>query len=460
MSVLNSTILERAWLSGSSDFQQRIPNPAAQGIAYNTVVENLFAPMNNDLFNEFSGLLNALTNTYIDVLRFENPLAFLKKPASQWGFSERHIAIKYLKANSYNVDSQTLLRVEKPEYQEWFYSLNSERRYEFSWSRYELAQAFATEGYGYDDLLSGTITQMLSSAAYDEMNIMLQCFAEAEQRMGGLFKYNLSAVPSDEATAKELLKGIRSVAGEMRFPSTRFNHLDVPVHTDGSRLVLFVLPSVLASLDVDALSAVFQLDKAEVQYRIVMVPEFPIPDAVAILADEDFIYYREFMSGMEPPFYNPENRTLKYYYFANAAVGVNPAAPCCVFTTAVGTSIPTITVTPSGLSLTSDAATVKPGETLQLHVDLTGTVANDSLGLIGVEPDAALFEVVCTRTADNETVAVALNSRTYVDDRGVFHVQKSGIETGDVFTITAKSVYVNPSGATTVFTDDLTVTAE
>lgn len=442
-------------MSGSNDFQQRIPNPSING--YAATIDSLFAPMNNDLFNEFCGLLNGITATYVDIRRFENPLAILKKNTREWrfGFSERHLAVHFLQGHSPRFDDETLLKVERPEFEEWFYSLNYENRYEFSWSRYEIAQAFAADGYGYDDLLSATITQMLSSAAYDEMNVMLQTFAEADQRMGGLFRFNISAAPTDEATAKELLKGIRTVAGRMRFPSMLFNHLPVPVHTDGSRLVLYVLPEVLASLDVDALSGVFQLDKAEVQYRIIMVPEFPIPDVYAILADEDFIYWRDYMSGMEPPFYNPGNRTMKYYYYASAAVGCNPAAPVCCFSTDEATAIDTITIEPTGLSFVDDDVEVEIGGTVKLDLELAGTGAT---GKIAVEPDAGMFSVAATRTTAGEgddpdvVEAVPLNSRTYVDDYGVLHVQKSGLEADDVITVTATSAYINPSGSTTTFT--------
>ena len=413
--------------------------------------------MNADLFNEFCGLLNGLTATYVDIRRFENPLAVLKKPAADWrfGFSERHLAVHYMQGHSPRFDDETLLKVERPEFEEWFYSLNYENRYEFSWSRYEIKQAFANDGYGYDDLLSATITQMLSSASYDEMNTMLQAFAEADHRMGGLYRHHLSAAPTDEATAKELLKGIRTVAGRMRFPSQLYNHLPVPVHTDGSRLILYVLPEVLASLDVDALSGVFQLDKAEIQYRIIMVPEFPIPNVYAILADEDFIYWRDYMTGMEPPFYNPGNRTMKYYYFASAAVGVNPAAPVCCFTTEAGTSVPTITVAPSGLSFTPNTGTVSPGGTLPLKLAFAGTVSNDSEGLIGVEPDAATYTLAAEDSSNNP---IALNSKTYVDKYGVLHVQKTGLSATDTITITATSAYINPSNTTSTYTATFTAT--
>lgn len=455
MAVLNSDVLARAWLSASNMFQQRIPNPAIS--SYAEVVNSIFAPMNNDLFNEFSGLLNGLIGTYVEYKTFENPLAVLKKPATQWGNSERHVAIKYLQAHAGKFDDETLLKCERPEFVEWFYSVIEPRRYEFSWSRQELARAFAADGYGYDDLLAGTISQMLSSAQYDEMNIMLQCFAEADQRMGGLFRYHLSAAPTSEATGKELLAGIRAIAGKMKFPSMLYNHIDVPVHENPDTLVLFVTPEVLANLDVYALSAVFQLDKADIKYRIIEVPEFPIANVYAALCSEDFIYYRDFMTGMEPPFYNPGNRTLKYYYWANAMIGVNPAANCVLFSTDAATGIKTITFTPSGIAFSPDSGNVEQGGTLQTHIFMQGSLAADdssSTDPIGVEPDAALYTL---SAVDDNNAAFDLNSRTYVDAYGILHCQKS-IPVGSVITITAKACYINPSGATSTYTDTFAAT--
>ena len=446
MAVLNSTILERAWLNGSNDFQQRIPNPAIN--AYANVVAHLFAPMNNDLFNEFSGLLNGLNATYVDIKRFENPLRSLKKPATSWGNSERHVAVKFLQAHAGRFDDETLLKVERPEFVEWFYSVAEPRRYEFSWSRQEMVRVFAADGYGYEDLLQATITQMLSSADYDEMNIMINMFAEADRRMGGLFRYQISGAPTTEAIGKELLTGIRAIAGRMKFPTTLYNHIDVPVHENGDTLILWITPEVQANLDVNTLASVFNLDKADIQYRIITIPEFPIPNVYAALTSEDFIYYRDFMTGLEAPFYNPGNRTMKYYYWANALIGVNPAANCVLFTTDENTVIPTKTITVTGITFDNDTATCEIGGKVALPLSLTGTGAS---GKIAVEPDSAMFAV----SADE---GVSLNSRTYVDNYGYLHVQKSGIEANDVITVTATATYVNPSGSTSTYTDTCAVT--
>lgn len=444
--------LEKAWLQGSNDYQQRIPNPATEG--YARCVGELFAPYNHDMFNLFSGLLNGLMGTFIESRLFENPLRDLKKPAAQWGNTERHVAVKYLQAHSYKCDSETLLKVEKPEYVEWFYSVQTPRRYEFSWSKYELQRVFASDGYGFDDLLSATLSQMYSSDNFDEMNIMIQMFAEADNRMGGLFRKQLSAAPTTEATGKELLTAIREFAGRMQFPTMLYNHIPVPVHESPETLVLWVTPATRANLDVQTLSSVFQLDMANIQYRIITIPEFPVPNVFAALTSEDFIYARDVWYGIEPPMYNPENLTFKYYLHHAEMIGVNPAANCVLFTTEADTSVPTITVTPSSLAFSPDTGTVAPGGTLQTNLFFTGTVNNDSEGLIGVEPDAALYSVSCDRSG----TAVPLNSKTFVDSYGVLHVQKSGLEAGDVITITAKAVYINPSGSTSSYTDTFAAT--
>lgn len=456
MSVKNSTVLEKAWIEASSDYQQRIPNMQISGYAKH--IAALFDPMNNDLFNQFSGLLNGLMATYVESKLFENPLRVLKKPAAEWGNSERHVAVKYMQAHSYAPNTETLLKLEKPEFVEWFYSVTEPRRYEFSWSRYELMRAFAEpDGYGFDQLLSATISQAYSSDNYDEMQIMINCFAEADARMGGLFRENLSAAPTNLATSKELLTKVRAIAGRMKFPTMLYNHIDVPVFENGDTLVFWVTPDVDAVLDVQALAELFNVDRAEVRYRKIIIPEFPLPNVYAALTSEDFIYARDVWYGMEPPFYNPENMTYKHYLQHAEIIGVNPAANCVLFTTDAATAIPTIEVRTTGLAFVPNTANVEIGGTVKLNIELQGSVTGGD-GRIAVEPDAAIYTVGAVRGSGSSAVAVPLNTRTYVDDYGVLHTQKSGLEAGDIITVTATSVYTNPSGTTPAYTATATVT--
>lgn len=454
MAVKNSTIIEKAWLEGTNDFQQRVPNPAVAGMA--AAVDAIFDPYNNDLYNSFSQLLNGVMMTYVYSRRFMNPLREMKKPARQFGNTERMVAVKYLQAHSFKPCDETLLKCEAPEYVEWFFSVNYKTRYEFTWSRTDLRRAFAEDGYGFNELMAATLDAQISSDQYDEMQTMIQQFATADALWdNGLFRVNLSAAPTDKATAQELLVKIKSYAGQLQFPSTRFNAIDVPIFENRETLVLWVTPEVDAYLDVMALAELFHVERAEVDFRKVVIPEFPLPGVYAALTSEDFVYMRDVEYGVYP-FFNPGTLTDKYYLHHQAMVGANPAAACILFTTGAATNVPTITMAPSGLSFSPDSGSVSSPGKIALHLNLTGTVSNDARALVEVEPDAALYSL---SAVDSLSAPVQLSKRTYVDAAGVLHVQ-AGLETGTVITVTAtsKGNYVNPSSSTSTYTDTFAAT--
>lgn len=463
MAVKNSTILEKAWLEGSNDFQQRIPNPSISG--YDAAVKALFDPYNGQFINEFSNLLVGMMGTYVEGKLFENPYRELKKPAAEFGSTERHVAVKYLKAHSYKVDDETLLKLEKPEFVEWFYSTSPGRRYEFSWSRFELSRVMSNgDSYGLDNLLATTLDQMYSSDNYDEMESMIELFAWADKHYT-VYRHNISAAPTTKELGQELLVKIRSDAGSMQFPSTRYNQIDVPVFETPQTLVLWVTPETDAYLDVMALADIFHTERAEVNFRKLIIPEFPVPNVYAALTSEDFIYARDVWYGIEPPFYNPSNRTYKYYLFHDQMLGVNPAANCIFYTTDEAKALPTVTMTTTGMSITPTAANVPLGGSVKINLSLDGTVSPEGTS-IAVEPSAATYSVAASRTSDMVTVPVQLNSRTYVSPDGVLHLQKSGeLSVGDKVVVTASTSYVNPSGSnetnyTATFTATVTAAVE
>lgn len=452
MAVKNSVILGKIWLEASNAYQQRIPNPATEGIA--ACVDALFDPLNNDLYNEFSGLLNGIMSTYVYSRRFENPYREIKKDPRRFGASEREVCCNYMQGHAWKFDDETLLKTERPEYVEWFYSTNYRVRYEFSWNRVELQQAFAEDGYGFNDLLAATLDAQISSDNYDEMNTMLQVFAEADARFdGGLYRHHVSndfsTVDARKNVATEILEAARIYANRLKFPTVMYNALPVPVHETPETLILWITPEIEAYISVDALAQLFHIDRAEVRYRTFIVPEFPIPGVYAAITSEDFIWWRDVEYGVYD-FWNPSKLEQKWYLHHWARVGANPAANCILIGDFEDTNRPTVTVETSGLAFEPATYEVELGGQVQTHVVLQGTVSNDPTGKVAVEPDSALYELVCE--------GKQLNSRTYVDERGILHVQKGGLEVGDVITITGTSTYTNPSGETTEYTATATAT--
>lgn len=465
MAVNNQTILEKAYLSGTNDYQQRIPDPTQHDIS--KTVKALFDPMNQKYFNQFMDILiNRIAFTYVRGEVWKNKLGVFKGQKINYGSTIQEIAPKWIKAHSYEDDSETLLKLARPEAQVWYHSQNRRDRYKISISNDELRTAFVDE-YGLNNFIAKIMQVPMNSDEYDEYRIMLNLIAEYEQNWG-FFKHNLSAAPTDEDTGKEFLTAIQTYAGMLEFPSTLYNAAsltDIPVFARPNELVLFVTPATNASVNVNTLAILFNMDVADIKLRKIMVDELPIPNAVALLTTEDFFVCHD-TNYQNTSFWNPETLVTNYYLHHWGVYSISPFVPAILFTTDTGTSVPVITQTVSGVSLTAadSATTVEIGGELQLEIALTGTISPESEN-ISVKPDAATYEITATRTttegegesAVETTESVKLNARTRVDEYNVLHVQKSGLESGDVLTIVATATYINPSGATTTYTDDLTL---
>lgn len=462
MAVKNSTILGKVWLNGTNDYQQRVPDPTQSNVSQ--TMKCLFSPMNGNLYNQFiDSFVNLIGQQRVNQSIWENPLTPFKGASLQYGSTIQESAPRWIKAHAYDDAAEDLLRMERPEFAVWYHSMNRQDKYPISVVKPEIQQAFRDE-YGLNRVINSIMNTPINSDNYDEYLLMLNLIAEYEHRWG-FFKHNLSAFPTDEATGKELLTALRTYAELLKFPSTIYNAADlsVPVFAKPSELVLLISASASASVDVNTLSGVFQLDKAEIQYRKIVVPDLPIPNAVALLTTDAFFVCNDIVYETGS-FYDPNALSTKYILHHWEIVSASPFVPAILFTTDAGTEIPTVTQTVTGLQLTAAPETVKPGETVQLTPTIQGSLSPDDNDELAVSPDAATWSIAATRTTGEApaqtTAAVLLNSRTYVDKYGVLHVQKSNLQTGDVITVTATSTYINPSGATTEYTATVTVTVE
>ena len=470
MAVDNQTILEKVYLSATNDYQQRIPDPTQSSIS--ATMKALFDPMNQKYFNQFMDILiNRIAFTYVRGELWKNKLAAFKGQKVNYGSTIQEIAPAWVKAHSYEDDSETLLKLARPEAQVWYHSQNRRDRYKISISPDELRTAFIDE-YGLNNFIAKIMQVPMNSDEYDEYRIMVQLIAEYEQNWG-FFKHQLSAVPTDEATGKEFLTAIQTYAGMLEFPSTLYNAApitDIPIFARPNELVLFVTPATNASINVNTLAVLFNMDVADIKLRKIVIDEFPIPNAVALLTTEDFFVCHD-TSYQNTSFWNPETLVTNYYLHHWGIYSVSPFVPSILFTTASGTSVNKVTETLSAITLaigTGVSPTVAPGGEIQTSITLTGSLAQGGSSYTGtaikVAPKAATYEVSCSREVTESdttvTVPVQLNARTYVDEYGVLHVQKSGLEDGDVITVVATSTYINPSGSTSTLSDDATVTID
>lgn len=462
MAQNNNTIMAKAWLAGTNDFQQRIPDPTQAGIS--ATMSALFQPMNGQYFNQFMDILvNRIAYTYVRGQNYKNPLAVFKGNKINYGSTIQEIAPKWIKAHSYEDDAETLLKLHRPESEVWYHSQNRRDQYPISVNVDEIRTAF-TDEYGLNNLVAQLMNTPNNADEYDEFNIMKNLIAEYETRWG-FYKYHLDDYPSDDASGKAFLTALQTLGGKLQFPSSVYSGTDIPVFAQPSELVLLVTPEAQASLNVNTLAALFNVDLAKVSYRTVLIDEFPIPDAVALLTTEDFFVCHDTLYNTTS-FWNPQTLTTTYWLNHWGVYSVSPFVPAILFTTAAGTVTPTIKQSVTGLTVTAEPGAVELGGSVRIVTKLDGTIDSaDSDADVLVRPDACIYNVSAETPAGADPATkpakpVQLNARTRVDNYGVLHVQKTGLKPGDVITVSATSTYVNPSGATVPYTGIATVTIE
>ena len=204
----------------------------------------------------------------------------------------------------------------------------------------------------------------------------------------------------------------------------------------------------MALIDVYAYAELFNVDRAEVRSRVVMLPELAIAGADFILTTQDIFISAYTEYGMWP-FFDPNTLTTHNFLHAQGIYSINPFVPIVAGGTFDDVAVPTVKQTVTGIEVTPVAANAKAGDTVQLTVNLTGTIEPDTEG-IEVKPDAVTWGI----QSDAE-----LNTRTYVDRYNVLHIQK-GIDAGKTITLTATAAWENPSGETQEFTKQAVITIE
>ena len=455
MAADNATILAKVWLNGTNDFQQRIPDPTQHGV--DSTMQALFDPMNRQYYNQFiDSLVMRIGYTYVHQQAFSNPLGIFKKKKLMYGNSVQEMVPKWIRAHSYVDDAEDVFKMARPDVATWYHSQNRRDRYDITINDTELRTAF-TDSYGLNKLVSAFMNTPTNADEYDEYRIMLQLLAFYANNWG-FYQHHLSAAPTDEATGKEFLTAVRAYAGKLQFPSTVYNCKaieDVPVFVKPTELVLLLTPDVQANIDVNTLASVFQLDKADIKYRTVVVDEFPMPNDVAVLTTEDFFQCYDTVYETTS-MYNPKTLGTNYYLHHWGVYSVSPFVPAIAFTTDAATSVTTVKQTVTGI--TAKIANAKPdlGESTAITTTLTGTLAPTGTRGIEVAPNAATYDVSVSRVSGSNTVPVN-STATRVDEYGVLHVSNK-LQYGDVIKVNVSSTYTNPSGATTAYTAKVTAT--
>jgi hypothetical protein len=342
--VDNTLILDAIRKNATTDYRRRIPSATQAGVQ--AVMQNLFDF--KAYRNEFiDALVNKIGLTLYNDISWENPLSIFKRGKLEFGATIEEITVGLIKASTYDHDEDSLERElfgrAPVDVSVQYHTINREDKYKNTIEMFALRRAFQSEN-GLGNFISELMQAPATSDNWDEFLLMTSLFKEVE-RSGGFHKVQVndiaSATSADvETFSKEMLRSIRAYAGNMAFISTHYNALGMPTAVRPEELVLFITPEANATLDVEALAGAFNIEKADVPGRTVLVPRehFRIPGAQALLTTEKFFVVAD--SLLETTMVsNAAGLYDNYWLHHHQVMSASLAAPAILFTTDEGTVI-------------------------------------------------------------------------------------------------------------------------
>ena len=324
-------------------------------VTESTTIGEFGAPIldtqNLNVLNDFVGLLQKVVYTAVYNKTFNNPLAELEGERIPLGRFVEDAMINPAKARGFDInDFAGILQKYEAEVATQYLSVNSDLQYCVTLTRDKIRNAF-TSWDNLESLISGYINSLYNGAYITRYNQAKGLPLAAFER--GAVKYEVITNPTNEATAKALIRKIRADYSKMQIPSTAYNAWQdvkgdgafaLKTWSDPEDLIILISADVEALVDVEVLAAAFNLDKDSFLARKITVDDFSqynddgtvaVDGSMikAVLCDRSFFKIKTQDFAMDS-WFNPNNRTWQYYLNDVRMVNYSLFANAKVYTTA------------------------------------------------------------------------------------------------------------------------------
>jgi len=327
--VLN-TIRDNA----SDIYRSRIPEATRTNIQ--DIQEGMTNPNNAVVTNEFiSTLLNMIIKQVIHNKFFSDPLKSLKKGTKPLGDTIEEIYANFVQAKGFDPTGADLLEREMPDVKAVYHRMNRQDRYKITISPEQIQKAFAS----YDKLesfIQTIINTLYNSSELDEFVLMKQLIKQAIDN-NAMKVVTIPDPVASEQNAKDFIKAVKIVSGDMVFANSNNNAYLESQSTDNKALItctpkseqiLIIDNATDVSVSIEVLAYVFNMSVAEFNdTRKIVIDAFPDESIRACLVDEQFLQvyddlllFKEFENaeGLYKNYYLHVWQTLSYSNLVNA----------------------------------------------------------------------------------------------------------------------------------------------
>ena len=442
-----------------SDYQNRIPE-ATQANLKDTV---------ENLWNWTAGR-NQVQDALVEQLAlvvyrntlWSNPLAPFKMGTLEEGETIEEVMVGLIQAIDYDADRDELEKEifgESPiEVQTAFHKRNRKDRYKFTLNIPGLRTALLGNQLG--SFVNGVMTAPQTSDQWDEYLLMMRVITEMDNAGDEPFYTvnvpDVSEQASDSADSRFLLRRLREFRNTLPFISRTYNLAHMPVAATPDELVLLTTAKADAAMDVEALAAAFNIEKAEANTRKIVLPaeHFGIDGVQAILTTNKFFVVADNLITTTSQF-NPAKLTTNYWLHHWQTISGSPFAPVIMFSSTRESTIISELIQPTtdigAFTFTDRDGTVEAtalrrgtlydvrvegvttpaGGVSALDLDITGKtsvftyVTNNGELYVGLDEEAEVITIIAT-AVDNgytEETTRAIKGTQYVHNGIGFVVQ-------------------------------------
>lgn len=281
--------------------------------------------------NEFlSALVNKVVLTIVNNKMFNNPLSFLKRSYYPLGMDVEDIHTNPATATEYEpANFQGVLTPKDPDVKAAYYRRNRRDKYKVTIRNEQLTAAF-TSWDKLESLIASIVNSLYNGNTIGEFALTKNVLGSAVA--DGKVNQIVLAKPTNEATATAFLTSIRGTSMGMAFPSSNYTNYTLmggtgnPVvnWSDKSEQVILVTADVAANVDVNKLSAAFNLSYADYVARQIVVDKFDgAPNMYAFVGDRKIFQIYEKLRKMTE-FYNGEVMAWTYWYHCWDTYSLSP----------------------------------------------------------------------------------------------------------------------------------------
>lgn len=236
--------------------------------------------------NEFLGsILNKIGRQEYASKSYLNPLSKFKKGFIDNANEIEEIYVSRVQGLTQDKTGATTLARIKPDIKALYHNQEYGKCYSVTVSDKQVRQAFQNQG-GVQRIADEILSQQHTGSEYDEYVAMKGAINGFAAAIPSTAKKEITEV-TNQTTAKDFVKAIKKDIGKMQFRSTTYCKYEQ--HTKAENLILFIHIDYQAEIDVELLATAFNIDKAELNTRIVFVDGFTDTNLRAVLLDEGAI---------------------------------------------------------------------------------------------------------------------------------------------------------------------------